>query len=293
MRNLLAFLAKNKHWFLFVFLEVISFVLLFRFNSYQGSVWFTSANVVAGKAYEVSSKVSSFLTMGKANEALTKRNLELEQQVNELYELLYEKTKDPHYKTKGQYRLLVSHRLIDAKVVANSLSAGENFITIDKGSYDGIHKDMGVVCGNGVVGTVYMVGSHYSIVIPILNTKSNISCSIQGRKYFGYLHWTGKSSEYAYLDDVPRHAKFKIGDRVVTSGYSSIFPSGILVGKITKVYNSEDGLSYRLAVSLSTDFGSLRNVSVVDDAKLQEQKRLMDAAKDTLKQIGDGITQSE
>ncbi|WP_315320278.1 rod shape-determining protein MreC [Prevotella aurantiaca] len=285
MNNLTEFLAKYKHWFLFVLLEITSLVLLFRFNNYQGSVWFTSANIVAGKVYELSSTITSYFSMGKLNRELTDRNVQLERQVKELSEQLYEKTRDPKYVQKGQYRFLSEFKLINAKVVSNSLDKEENLITIDKGSWDGVRKDMGVACGNGVVGVVYLVGTHYSIVLPVLNSKSNISCSIQGRGYFGYLRWTGGAKNIAYLDDVPRHAKFKLGDRIVTSGYSAIFPAGILVGKIKHVYNSEDGLSFRLAVELTTDFGNLRDVCVVDDAAVREKKKVMDAAKDSIKHL--------
>ena len=277
MHNLTEFLAKYKHWFLFVALEVLSMVLLFRFNDYQGSVWFTSANYVTGMAYEATSKVTSYLSMGALNEKLTKRNVELEQQVRELSSKLYDKTKDSIYLQKGQYHFLSKFRLIQAKVVSNSLDRPDNFITINKGTWDGVRKDMGVACGNGVVGIVYMAGIHYAVVIPVLNSKSNISCSIQGRNYFGYL--------MAYLDDVPRHAKFKLGDRIVTSGYSSVFPAGVLVGKIKHVYNSEDGLSYRLAVQLSTDFGNLRDVCVIDDASIREQRQVIKAAQDSIKPL--------
>ena len=293
MHNLTEFLAKYKHWFLFVLLEVISMVLLFRFNNYQGSVWFTSANIVAGQVYEISSEATSYLTMGKANKELTQRNLLLEQEVKKLNEILYAKTHDAKYKQRGQYRFLSSFKLIDAKVVSNSLDKAENFITINKGSWDGVRKDMGVACGNGVVGVVYLVGIHHSIVIPVLNSKSNISCSLQGRNYFGYLHWKGGAKDVAYLDDVPRHAKFKLGDRVVTSGYSSIFPAGILVGKVKHVYNSEDGLSVRIAVQLSTDFGNLRDVCVIDDASIRQQKQVIDAATDSIKQLGTDYNTTE
>jgi len=285
MHNLTEFLAKYKHWFLFVALEVLSMVLLFRFNDYQGSVWFTSANYVTGVAYEATSKVTSYLSMGALNEKLTKRNVELEQQVRELSSKLYDKTKDSIYLQKGQYHFLSKFRLIQAKVVSNSLDRPDNFITINKGTWDGVRKDMGVACGNGVVGIVYMAGIHYAVVIPVLNSKSNISCSIQGRNYFGYLHWNGGASNMAYLDDVPRHAKFKLGDRIVTSGYSSVFPAGVLVGKIKHVYNSEDGLSYRLAVQLSTDFGNLRDVCVIDDASIREQRQVIMAAQDSIKPL--------
>ena len=270
---------------MFVALEVLSMVLLFRFNDYQGSVWFTSANYVTGMAYEATSKVTSYLSMGALNEKLTKRNVELEQQVRELSSKLYDKTKDSIYLQKGQYHFLSKFRLIQAKVVSNSLDRPDNFITINKGTWDGVRKDMGVACGNGVVGIVYMAGIHYAVVIPVLNSKSNISCSIQGRNYFGYLHWNGGASNMAYLDDVPRHAKFKLGDRIVTSGYSSVFPAGVLVGKIKHVYNSEDGLSYRLAVQLSTDFGNLRDVCVIDDASIREQRQVIKAAQDSIKPL--------
>lgn len=292
MNNLTEFLAKYKHWFLFVLLEIASLVLLFRFNNYQGSVWFTSANIVAGKVYELSSSVTSYFSMGKLNRELTERNVQLERQVKELSELLYEKTRDPKFAQKGQYRFLSDFKLINAKVVSNSLDREENFITIDKGSWDGVRKDMGVACGNGIVGVVYLVGTHYSIVLPVLNSKSNISCSIQGRSYFGYLRWAGGAKNIAYLDDIPRHAKFKLGDRIITSGYSAIFPAGILVGKIKHVYNSEDGLSFRLAVQLSTDFGNLRDVCVIDDATVREKKKVMDAAKDSIKHLNTDFSET-
>ena len=292
MNNLTEFLAKYKHWFLFVLLEIASLVLLFRFNNYQGSVWFTSANIVAGKVYELSSSVTSYFSMGKLNRELTERNVQLERQVKELSEQLYEKTRDPKFAQKGQYRFLSDFKLINAKVVSNSLDKEENFITIDKGSWDGVRKDMGVACGNGIVGVVYLVGTHYSIVLPVLNSKSNISCSIQGRSYFGYLRWAGGAKNIAYLDDIPRHAKFKLGDRIITSGYSAIFPAGILVGKIKHVYNSEDGLSFRLAVQLSTDFGNLRDVCVIDDAMVREKKKVMDAAKDSIKHLNTDFSET-
>lgn len=148
MNNLTEFLAKYKHWFLFVLLEITSLVLLFRFNNYQGSVWFTSANIMAGKVYELSSSITSYLSMGKANKELTERNILLEHQIKELSDKLYEKTRDPKFAQKGQYRFLSNFKLVAAKVVSNSLDKDENFITIDKGSWDGVRKDMGVACGD-------------------------------------------------------------------------------------------------------------------------------------------------
>ncbi len=260
MRNLIEFLKKYNYWFVFVILEVVSLVLLFQYNSYHGSVWFSSANYLAGLTHEADSKFYSFVGQGAVNEQLTERNLMLEREV-----------------------LLSQYKLIKAKVIGNSIDKADNFITIDKGMYDGVHPDMGVACGNGVVGVVYMASGRYAVVIPVLSTHSNISCAIQGRGYFGYLHWEGGRSDIAYVDDIPRHAKFEKGDTIVTSGYSSMFPPGIMVGKVIEEHDSEDGLSYRLEIKLSTDFGNLHDVCVIDDAAVTERLNLLRQATDSIK----------
>ncbi len=282
MRNLIEFLAKYNHWFVFVLLEVVSAVLLFRYNNYQGSVFFSTANAVAGKVYEWDADVKTFFSLTKINQQLSVRNLYLEQAVKKLAEQSAAKG-DSTRLQRAQMQILNSYKLIPAKVIANSLDKPDNFITIDKGSDDGVKKDMGVACGNGVVGVVYMASKHYSVIIPVLNSKSNISVRIRKRGYYGYLHWTGGASDKAYVDDIPRHAHFRIGDLIETSGYSSIFPPGILVGQVQHVYNSSDGLSYRVQIRLSTDFGNLRDVCVIDNTIMEERINLMHAAEDSLK----------
>ena len=287
MRNLLEFLAKYNHWFVFLILEVVSMVLLFQYNSYQGSAWFSSANAVTGKLYEWDANVETFFSLTKVNQELTQRNAYLEQEVQKLSDSLVNVTKDSSIYHRDQFALLRNYRLIPAKVVANSVDKPGNLMTIDKGSADGIHKDMGVISGTGVVGIVYLVAEHYAIVIPVLNTKSNISCMIQNRGYFGYLRWTGGVSDLAYLEEVPRHAHFKLGDYVVTSGYSAVFPPGVRVGRILHVFNSADGLSYRVQLRLSTDFARLRDVCVIDDAAMKERLEIMRAAQDSIETNGD------
>lgn len=283
MRNLLDFLVKYNYWFLFLFLEAVSFVLLFQFNSYQGSVWFSSANAVTGKLYETSSEIESYFQLSKINSELTQRNLYLEQRLHKLEKQIGDSAADLTMEKSLLVKSLQPYRLIPAKVISMTAGRLDNLITINKGEVDGIKKDMGVVCGTGVVGIVYLTSKHYSIVIPILNSQSNISCVIQGRGYFGYLHWTGGDVSQAYVDDVPRHAHFRLYDNVVTSGYSSVFPAGIIVGKILHVYNSADQMSYRLRVKLSTDFGKLRDVCVVDNSALSEQIDILRAAQDSIR----------
>lgn len=285
MHNLTEFLAKHNHWFVFLVLEVVSMVLLFRYNSYQGSVWFSSANVVTGKVYEWDSAVESYFSLSSVNSQLTQRNVLLEQQVRALNDSIAHLTHSQETAVERLARMTPFQgcKLLPAQVVTNTVNRYNNLITLDKGAADGVKRDMGVVCGMGVVGIVYLVSEHYSIVIPVLNGHSNISCTIQGRGYFGYLRWRGGSSQLAYLEDVPRHAHFKLGDYVVTSGYSSVFPSGVMVGKVLHVFNSADGLSYRVQVKLSTDFARLRDVCLVDDSALQERIDLMRAAQDSIK----------
>lgn len=287
MRNLLEFLAKYNHWFVFLILEVVSMVLLFQYNSYQGSAWFSSANAVTGKLYEWDANVETFFSLTKVNQELTQRNAYLEQEVQKLSDSLVSVTKDSSIYHRDEFALLRNYRLIPAKVVANSIDKPGNLMTIDKGSADGIHKDMGVISGTGVVGIVYLVAEHYAIVIPVLNTKSNISCMIQNRGYFGYLRWKGGVSDLAYLEEVPRHAHFKLGDYVVTSGYSAVFPPGVRVGRILHVFNSADGLSYRVQLRLSTDFARLRDVCVIDDTAMKERLEIMRAAEDSIGSNGD------
>lgn len=283
MRNLIDFITRYNHWFVFVILEVVSFVLLFKFNSYQGSVWFSSANVVAGKVYEADATIKNFFSLTKINQQLNVRNLYLEQTVRKLSEQVHAETGDSSWLFRTQAEVLKEYKLIPAKVITNSIDKRDNFITIDKGRLDGVKPDMGVACGTGIVGVVYMVSDHYSIVIPVLNSKSNISVTIRKRGYYGYLRWTGGASDLAYVDDIPRHAHFRLGDLIETSGYSTMFPPGIIAGQILHVYNSPDGLSYRVQVRLTTDFGNLRDVCVIDNSAMKERIDLLRSAQDSLK----------
>ena len=222
MRNLIEFLKKYHYWFLFVLLEVVSLVLVFQYNNYQGSVWFTSANYLSGLTLETDAWLHSFVGQGDANQMLTERNLLLEREVALLREQLSEERHkhDSTYVDKGITPGLEAYKLIPAKVISNSINKADNLLTIDKGRYDGVHPDMGVACGNGVVGVVYMSSRHYSVVLSALNFRSNISCTVKGKGYFGYLHWSGGPSDIAYVDDIPRHALFENGDTITTSGYS-------------------------------------------------------------------------
>ena len=279
MKNLLNFLIKYNYWFLFLLLEATSFVLLFRFNYYQGSVFFTSANQVVGTTYEVLGGVSSYFHLKTVNKDLMDKNLVLEQQVEALQRQVWTLTKDSTAFSYVGDSALSAYRIIPAEVVNNSVNRLDNYITLNKGTADGVRSEMGVVDGNGVVGIIYQTSSHYSVAISTLNSKSSINCKIKGSDYFGYLKWEGGSSEYAYVKDLPRHAQFELGDTVVTNGYSSVFPAGILVGTIAEMSDSHDGLSYLLRVKLATDFGRIGEVRIISHLSASEQKELEQKAR--------------
>lgn len=274
MRNLLNFLLKYNYWFLFILLEVASFVLLFRFNNYQQSVYFSSANGITGKVYELSGGVTSYFHLRSVNEDLLDRNMMLEQQIANLEGALLAQQTDS-VTVNSLKRLPRTHYdVFKARVANNSLNMADNYITLDKGFKDGIREEMGVVDGNGVVGIVYKTSPHFSLVISVLNSKSSISCKIVGSQYFGYLKWEHGDSRFAYLKDLPRHAEFNLGDTVVTSGYSTVFPEGIIVGTVDDMSDSNDGLSYLLKIKLATDFGKISDVRVITKTGQEEQKDL-------------------
>ena len=279
MKNLFAFLIKYNYWFLFIFLEIISFTLLFRFNRYQGSVFFTSCNQVVGKVYEISGGFTSYFHLKSVNQDLLDRNINLEQQVVSLRRELNELQIDSLELDSIVKSAMLDYRVYKANVIGNSLNKTNNYITLDKGAADGIKSEMGVVNGNGIVGIVYLTSPHYSVVLSALNSKSSISCKIKNSEYFGYLKWEGGDSRHAYVRDLPRHAEFALGDTVVTSGYSAVFPSGVMIGTIDNMSDSHDGLSYLLRVKLVTDFGKLSNVRVISKMQRSEQEQLEDKAR--------------
>ncbi len=262
--NALSDKLKNwGHWIVFLILEVASLVLLFRFNAYQGSVWTTQANDVVGRVLEGRQRLIAYSQLGEANRQLTEMNLQLQSELDVVRHRLAELEHDSSATERAVASQLAGIHRIPAQVVSNSIRDRENYITINRGLADGVQNEMGVVCGTGVVGIVYQAGQHYSLVLPVLNSRSSISCRLHDTEYFGYMKWNGGSPLLAFIDDIPRHAKIKVGEMVETSGFSSVFPAGIFVGKVRRILNSDDGLSYKLEIGLSTDFARLRNVSVI------------------------------
>lgn len=274
MKNLLNFLRKYNYWFLFLLLELVGGFWLFRHNRYQQSVYFTSANAVSGAVYRVSGKVNSYFHLQEANRELLEHNMLLRQELDRLRHELKTRQLDSLTIDSLQCYGDAGYEVYAAQVINNSLNRSDNYLTLNRGSLHGIRPEMGVVGSNGVVGIIYAVSPSYSLALSVLSTKSGISCKIKKSDYFGYLKWERGDSRFAFLRDLPRHAEFAIGDTVVTSGYSTVFPEGIMVGTVADKADSNDGLSYLLKIKLSTDFGRLSEVAVMGRTERQELKEL-------------------
>ena len=274
MQTILNFLIKHNHWFLFLLLEGISFVLIVSFNSYQSAVMFTSANGVAGNIYSAIENVDSYFGLKGENEALVEQNRKLLDELEATRQQLRQYTDSASIAQNLHTSNDIRFSYYTARVVNNSLNKVNNYITIDKGKNDSIRPEMGVFNDKGIVGIVYQTSGNFSVVIPLLNSKSKISCRIKSSNSFCSLQWDGGDTRYSFLVDLPRYAVFEKGDTVVTSGYSSIFPADIPVGLIESLEDSEDGLFYRAKVSLFVDFSTIDHLYIVGNSNTEEQKLL-------------------
>ncbi|MDR2145349.1 MAG: rod shape-determining protein MreC [Tannerella sp.] len=292
MRKLLEFLVAKRHWLLFLFCEIIAFTLIYRNNAYQRNMMMTSANVVTGRILSVSEGVFSYLDLRKINQQLLEKNNQLEMQLIMLHRQLDDKVADTlnfsniflHEITPadtlvatggiGQVKMIQNpdYECITAVVVNNSTIYTRNYITINKGSNHGIHPDMGVISTNGLAGIVKTVKPNYSVIISVLNTHFNISAKVKSTNNFGTLSWKGGDSRFAYLEELPTHSVFKVGDTIVTSGYSTIFPSGILIGTVDSFSRQHDDNFFSLKVRLETDFQRLRMVGILENKHQEEQE---------------------
>ncbi|MBQ0048800.1 MAG: rod shape-determining protein MreC [Bacteroidales bacterium] len=270
MNTWLDWFRTHLHWFVFLILEGASLVMLFRFSIFHKSVWTTQTNALAGTVLQWEADWHSYLDLRDINKALVRENLVLQTSNERLRNRIETLTHDTNYVEQLMLNHLEAFKVIPAHVVDNSIRRRDNILTLDKGRLDGVRNEMGVVSGTGIVGIIYEVSDHFSLVLPVLNSRSNISCRLRGTNYFGSLHWKGGNPLDAYIDDIPRHARFRVGDVVETSGYSSVFPAGIFVGRVMQVLNSPDGLSYELKVRLSTDLANLYDVNIIDNPFKEE-----------------------
>jgi rod shape-determining protein MreC len=214
----------------------------------------------------------SYIGLREENKKLFERNglleleiLSLEQQLETL------RAEQLSYEAVLSDSMQQAYHSIPARVVNNSVTKLSNYITVNKGAKDGIRPDMGVVSIQGVVGIVSTVDTHFSVIIPLLNPKSRISCKLKSGDYYGTLSWDGRNTQYANLEELPNHVAFQEGDTILTSGFSAIFPPGLRVGTVVEMDSAHVRSFYSLKIKLATDFQRLRDVRVIRNGYQQEQ----------------------
>ena len=274
MKYLVNFILKNVHWLLFFLLTYFSLYLFVHNNEFQRSKYLSVFQETAGQIHLVSNSVESYMNLKTINAELMQQVAVLEQElrsvkreVKVLSEQIY--PADVH---RFEDAYSNAYSFLPAQVVNNQVARMDNnYITLNKGSLAGVKEDMGILSPTGIVGVVISVSPHFSRVLPILNPKYQPNCKIKETNFFGTLSWDGKDPRYSSLKELPQHAEFNIGDTIVTSGFSTVFPAGVPVGTIENKFKNK-GESYNsVTVKLFTNFSALSEVLIVVNALKDEQ----------------------
>jgi rod shape-determining protein MreC len=269
MRNLLIFINKYNAFFLFIIFEISSLVIYIKYNSFQKASFINSTSKVTSTLYTQVNELYSYLSLRQVNDSLAKENARLRGQLKASFyidSVNKKQVKDTIYKQQYTY--------IEAKVINNSINRSNNYITINRGSLQGVGKGMGVICSSGIVGKVVFVGPHMSVVQSLLHKDSRFSAMLSKNKEIGYIEWTDDLDPHkGYLKDVSNNAQPKVGEEVVTSEFS-LFPAGIPIGKVSNLRTKNGGYALNMEVRLAVDYGSLQYVDVVVNKFAEEQAGL-------------------
>lgn len=274
MSQLFGILYKSRNFFLFLILQIFSFYLMSKNNVYWDVSFFNSTNTIVAKSMETTQKANEFINLGNVNQQLAKENVELRKQITDLTELKGGGVQGYKVDSVKAYRFDYT----PAKVVGSTQNLTDNYITIDKGTKDGVKPGMGVISPQGIVGQVMSSNEHYSRVYSILHSKISVSSEVLNKKLreggnvaLGIGTWGGTNPRYLNLNTVDRFKPVAKGDSVVTSQHNPIFPPHIMVGKVSEVSNTSSEAFHKIQVRLSTDFSSLIYVYVVNNKLIESQ----------------------
>ncbi|MCC9167754.1 rod shape-determining protein MreC [Pontibacter harenae] len=277
MRNLFSFIFRFRAFLIFVLLEVLCVYLIVRYNTYQGAAFFNSASKYVGQVLEFQSGVTDYFRLAAVNSTLARENATLRQEL-----MAYKRVQladstaemDTTYFAASDTLREVPYVLHAGRVINNSIRRSNNYLTLSIGTAEGVKPGMGVISPNGVVGRIKTVSEHYATATSLLHSQMLISAKIKKDDTFGTIKWTGGDYRNALLDYVPLHVKPAIGDTVVTSGFNTVFPEGIMLGTISSVEKEADKSFYTIKVLLSVDFAQLSYVYVVENLLKPERDTL-------------------
>jgi rod shape-determining protein MreC len=268
MRNLLNFLARYNNLIIFLILEGLSIYFLVSRNSYHNTrIMFGIRGLTQGMEERINN-TRTYLNLREINKNLASENVALR---NRMARLVRE-DKSPFYPvTDTVYNQQYIHS--SAEVIDNSVNRQKNFFTINKGEKQGVRVDMAVVSADGIAGVVVGCSQNYSIAMSLLNLDFKLSARIRSNGYFGSLSWDGRNPHQAVLSEIPQHVTVTLGDTIETTGYSAIFPEGVMVGTIAD-FEKMGGDFYKITISLATDFRKLHYVDIIGNKKKTEQLEL-------------------
>ncbi len=269
MRNLLIFITRYNAFFLFIIFEVASLVIYIKYNAFQKATFLNSANTVTGNIYERVNGFYDYLSLDKVNDSLARENAKLRNQLKGSFyidTIAKHKINDTVFKQQYEY--------IAARVINNSTNRSYNYITINRGSMDGVNVGMGVICSAGIVGKVVNVSQHMSIVQSMLNRYTRFSVMLARNHEIGSAEWGDDFDTHkGLLVDVNTNAQPKLGESVITSGYS-LFPEGIMVGRVSNLHPKAGSISLSMEFAFSVDYSKLEYVEVVNNKYQNEQDNL-------------------
>jgi len=263
MQQIFNFIIRNSNRLLFLLLLGISLALTIQSHSFHKSRIVSSANFISGGVYEKINNVNEYLSLRTENDELILENARLKS----LLFSIEDTTKAPMIDSlKG----VKPADIIVSKVIHNTYNTHENYITLNSGVKEGVKQDMGVINSLGIIGIVDKTSANYSTVVSILNMESHINAKIKKSNHFGSLTWNGKSTGFVQLVDVPRLASIKKGDTIVTGGQSEIFPEGINIGTVEKMYTQDKTSFYVIDVKLFNDMTNLGHVYIIKSKDREE-----------------------
>lgn len=252
-----------------ILLQALCLTFFFSKNYFQRSILISSSNKVIGNTYEQKAKLTHYLNLVEENEKLAQENARLKSSLISSYYLSVRNT-DTIIDTALQQQ----YRYYNARVINSTVNLQNNFLTLDKGSVQGISDTMGVISPQGLVGVVIKTGKNFSTVLPVINTAYLTPVEVNRTNNFGLLKWDGVNPRYAKIEDIANHARIKKGDTVTTRISSKLYPGGIMVGVVDKIEQPEGSNYLDLRIKLSVDFSSITTVYVVNNIMRREQEIL-------------------
>ncbi|MEP6647484.1 MAG: rod shape-determining protein MreC [Saprospiraceae bacterium] len=260
MNNLLLFIFRYSAFLLFVLLEIVALILIVRYNEDQRAIFLNSSTVFTGKLYKMADKAYKYGHLQTTADSLASENAKLKAEVFNM-----ERTFQ-HMSGKEKPLdscILEPFKIISASIINNSINERNNHFTLDRGTNDGIRNGMGVISPHGIAGIVEESNGQYATAISVLHSAARISASIKRNNFFGSLVWKATNPEYMILEAIPRQADILIGDTIITSGYSFIYPRGIYIGTVHRFWTEGGSNYYTVEVKLQEDIARLDRVYVV------------------------------